>query len=545
MPIVFGGSTLKYGSLYSVVSLTSSSLHCLLAGPITFSTPAAPARIKTASCSLVGESERSCEVVLSGEALPAGTSFSISLDEIDENGDVIADTTPISLSDKFGGEIDDSALTTHTLSITLFPVPQLMKYSGRYRITSLSISSAPTAPTAVEQTATFNVPAEPARIVGIWGKLDASGNTTSITLCGRQIARGSYTVKLNSESGPSFPISFSGEMSDETNSSVASVPIFGDSPVLSFGVTYTLFSVTPTSSPSTSLLIDASPNSFVISEPTRLISVSPLLSATLETVTLTLGGRCFDVGDYSVKLQLTSPSPGTPFEVACSAVSETELEVTLPISSSDASSVEFGDVLSVLSLKNESSSAILDISTFSIPHPPRVDNASFSFCSDLNTTFSVTLCGTDLPSHERFLVVLDSNHSFEIEFSKGDFGTSVEMALGWEDTLEYNTEYGIVSITNEESGRVVFVGSSLSFRTGKRPKKIVVFFDSSSLDCSRLCGSEDSPCSSMDSAWMIASNVGALDISLRLILNATLSSPIVCLLNGIVVVEKEHRRNRH
>ncbi|KAK2955966.1 hypothetical protein BLNAU_9126 [Blattamonas nauphoetae] len=409
-----------------------------------------------------------------------------------------------------------------------------MRYSGRYRITSLSISSAPT---AVENTATFKVPAEPARIVGIWGKLDASGNTTSITLRGRQIATGSYTVRLNSESGHWFDISFSDEKRDERNSSVASVPIFGDSPVLWFGVTYTLFSVTRTS-PSTSLLIDANPMSFILSEPSRLISVSPLLSATLETVTLTLGGRCFAVGDFTVKLQVTSPSLGTPFEVACSAVSETELEVTLPISSSDASSVEFGDVLSVLSLKSESSSAILDISKLSIPHPPRVDNASFSFCSDLKTTFSVTLQGVDLPTNERFLVVLDSNHSFEIEFSKTDCGTSVEMVIGWEDTLEYDTEYGIVSITNEESGRVVFVGSSLSFRTGKRPKKIVVFFDSSSLDCSRLCGSEERPCSSMDCAWMIASNVGALDISLRLILNATLSSPIVCLLNGIVVVEK-------
>ncbi|KAK2955965.1 hypothetical protein BLNAU_9125 [Blattamonas nauphoetae] len=427
--VVFGGSTLKYGTSYSVVSLTSSSLQCSLDKPIAFSTPAAPARIKTASCSLVGELQRSGEVVVSGEALPAGTSFSISLDEIDESGDVIASTTPISLSDRFGGEIGDAGLTTHTLTIALFPIPQLMKYSGRYRITSLSISSAPT---AVEQTATFNVPAEPS----------------------------------------------------------------------------------------------------------RLLSLSPLLSASLETVTLTLGGRCFDVGDFTVKLQVTSPSSGTPFEVACSAVSETELEVTLPISSSEASSVEFGDVLSVLSLKNESSSAILEMSTFSIPHPPRVDNASFSFCSDLNTTFSVTLRGTDLPSNEQFLVVLDSHDSFEMEFSKDGSGTSVEMALGWEDTLEYDTEYGIVSITNEDTGRVVFVGSSLSFTTGKRPKKIVVFFDSSSLDCSRLCGSEDSPCSSMDSAWMIASNVGALDISLRLILNSTLSSRIVCLQNGIVVVEK-------
>ncbi|KAK2953825.1 hypothetical protein BLNAU_11228 [Blattamonas nauphoetae] len=649
------GSTLKYGTLYTVVSLTSSSLHCSLVGSITFETPAAPPRIKTASCSLVGPLQRSGAVVLTGEALPAGESFSISLDEIDKNGNVIAGTTPITLSDTFDGVIGDAGLTTHTLSIELFPVAQLMKYSRRYRITSLAISTVPTVRTAVEETATFEVPAEPARIVGIWVELDSSGNTTSVTLRGRQIAKGSYTVRLNSESGPWFDLSFSDGVGDERNSSVASVSIFGDSPVMSFGTTYTLFSVIPTSSPSTPLLIDANPNSFTISEPSRitditigdfsdaqkteatltmtgralkantdyamhvtgqpkstslmgantepdkrtitvrsdstdpsescsktikffplssaevlfgyeyvvdsvsldgstllhnsdlsfftpeepsrLISISPVLAASLETVTLTFGGRCFD-GSFSVGLQVTSPTSGTQFELQCSTVSETELTLTLPISTSDVSSVEFGDVLSVHSLKSDSSSAILEMSTFSIPHPPRVDTASFSFCSDLNTTFSVTLGGTDLPSHERFVVVLDSSHSFEVVITNSSSGTSAEMAIGWTDSLQYDTDYRIVSISNEESGKIVFIDSSVTFTTEKRPKQIVVFFDSSSSDSSRLCGRKDEPCSSMDSAWKIASNVGASDVSLRLILNATLSSPIVCLSNGIVVVEK-------
>ncbi|KAK2952576.1 hypothetical protein BLNAU_12404 [Blattamonas nauphoetae] len=443
--VVFGGSTLKYGTSYTVVSLRSPSLNCSLDGPITFETPAAPARIKTASCSLVGELKRHVEVVLTGEAFPAGSSFSISLVQIDDVGNVIADTSPITLSDTFDGVIGGTALTTHTLSIALFPVPQSMKYSCRYRITSLTIS---TVRTAVEDAAIFRVPAEPTRIVGIWGELDSSGNAASVTLRGRQIATGSYTVRLNSES---------------------------------------------------------------------------VLAASLETVTLTFGGRCFDVGDFTVNLQVISPSIGTPFEVACSTVSETELNLTLQISTSDPSSVEFGDVLSVLSLKSDSSSAILDNSTFSIPHPPRVDTASFSFYSDLNTTFSVTLRGTDLPSNERFLVVLDSNDSFEMEITNSRSGTSAEMAIGWTDSLQYDTEYRIVSIRNEESGKTVFVDSSLTFTTGQRPKRIGLFIDSSSPDSSRLCGREDEPCSSMDSAWKIASNVGALDISLRLILNATTS----------------------
>ncbi|KAK2953835.1 hypothetical protein BLNAU_11238 [Blattamonas nauphoetae] len=546
-----------------------------------------------------------------------------------------------------------SSSTELSTTMALYPVSSAeLKYGTKYTVMSVMRD---TMKLAMKDGVSFITPDEPARIVGIWGVLDKRANTVSLTLRGRQIVKGSYTVRLNSESGPSFSISFSDGLSDERNSSPTSFSLFSDSSVLSPGVTYTIFSVVPTSLPSTSILIDANPNSFILSEPSRitdvtigslsdaqkteatltmtglelepntdykmhvtghpkstslmranteadkrtitirsdssdpsetgsktikfyplssadllfgyeyyvdsvtldgstllqnsglsfstpieparLISISPVLSASLETVSLTFSGRCFD-GDFTVNLQVTSPTQGTQFELQCSSLYATELTLTLPISSHDLSSVEFGDVLSVLSLKNDSSSAILEMSTFSIPHPPRVETAAFSFCSDLNTTFSVTLCGTDLPSNERFLVVLDSDYSFEIVITNSSSGTSTEMAIGWTDSLQYDTEYRIVSIRNEETGRNVFVDSSVTFTTEKRPNQIVVFFDSSSSDSSRLCGKKDEPCSSMDSAWKIASNVGASDVSLRLILNATLSSPIVCLSNGIVVVEK-------
>ncbi|KAK2953841.1 hypothetical protein BLNAU_11244 [Blattamonas nauphoetae] len=347
--------------------------------------------------------------------------------------------------------------TTLSTTVSLYPIDSAeLKYGTKYTVISVLRD---TTSLAVKDGLSFTTPDEPARIVGIWAELDSSGNMTLVTLRGRQIVTGSYTVRLNSESGPSFSISFSDGVSDERNSSVATVPIFGDSPILSFGTTYTLFSVVPTSSPSTPLLIDPNPNSFLISEPSRLVSISPVLAASLETVTLTFGGRSFDVGSFTVKLFVTSPTLGIPFDVACSTVSETELTLILPISSHDLSNVEFGDVLSVLSLKNGSSSAILEMSTFSIPHPPRVDTASFSFCSDLNTTFSVTLRGTDLPSHERFVVVLDSSHSFEVVITNSCSGTSAEMAIGWTDSLQYDTEYRIVSIRNEETGRNVFIDS--------------------------------------------------------------------------------------
>ncbi|KAK2956310.1 hypothetical protein BLNAU_8677 [Blattamonas nauphoetae] len=532
--VVFGGSTLKYGTTYTVVSLTSSSLHCSLDGTIMFETPATPPRIKTASCSLVGELLRDGQVVLSGEGFPAGTPFSISLDETDENGDVIPNTTPISLSDKFGGMIGDPALNTHPLSITLFPLPQLMKYSCRYRITSLSISGVLT---AVEETATFRVPTEPARIVGIWVKLDSSGNTTSITLRGRQIAKGSYTVTLNSESGPSFEISFLDELREERNSSISSVSIFGSSAILSFDTTYTLFSATPISSQSDNLLIDADPNYFLIAEPARVISTFPVLSVDLQNVSINLEGRAFLFTSFTAQLQVTSPTTSSPFTTTATRMSNEELTLTLPILSGTPI-VKFGDEIAILSLTNGSTDVILDCSTFVIPHPPKVTSAECRFSNSLHTTIAIELNGTDLPLHTPFLVTLDSGDDFEITFDSTLTGSTAEMAIGWSDSLQYSRTYQILSIQNEETSQTIFVEHLVTFSTGPAPSPIIVFCDSSSSDSSRLCGTSERACSSMDSAWKVGGMTGSLDVSIRIKQNATLSNTVTCLAGGVVVVEK-------
>ncbi|KAK2950987.1 hypothetical protein BLNAU_14065 [Blattamonas nauphoetae] len=443
-------------------------------------------------------------------------------------------TSPITLFDTFGGEIDGPALTTHTLSIALFPLPQLMKYSSRYRIASLSISAVLT---AVEETATFGVPTEPARIVGIWEDLDSSGNTTSITVRGRQIAKGSYTVKLNSESGPSFVVSFVDELSDERNSSISSVSIFGESVVLSFDTTYSLFSVAPTSSPSSSLLIDANPKSFMISEPARVMSAFPVLSIDLQTASVSISGRAFLFASFAARLQITFPSTSSPFITKATRISQEELEMTLPILSGTPN-VTFGDEITILSLTNGSAEIILDCSTFVIPHPPRVTSAVCHFISSLNTTIRIELNGTDLPLHTRFLVTLDSGDSFEITFGSTVTGSTAEMTIGWPDTLQYSTTFRIVSIRNEDTTQTIFMEDPVSFSTGSVPSAVVVFCDSSSSDSSRFCGTSERPCSSMDSAWKVGAMTGSLDVSIRIKVSASLSNTVSCLAHGIVVVEK-------
>ncbi|KAK2942690.1 hypothetical protein BLNAU_22387 [Blattamonas nauphoetae] len=640
--VVFGGSKLKYGTTYTISSLTSDTLHFALDGSLSFQTPDEPARI-VGIWGELAETGNTTSITVRGRQIAKGSytvrlnsadgiSFQISfLDELsDERNSSISSVSifgesavlsfgmtytlfsvtpsafpsdallidadpksfmisePSRITDITIGSLSDDLRTTATLTMTgraleanrdyeihLSGVPKTssstatnaeadvrtirmrtdssnptkcgskgvvfyphdsadLLFGYEYKVDSVSVDGSP-----ILQNAglSFCTPDEPTRIIGIWGELDSTGNTTSITVRGRQIAKGSYTVKLNSADGISFEISFLDDLSDERNSSVSSVSIFGESAVLSFGMTYTLFSVAPTSSPSASLLIDANPKSFMFYEPARVMSAFPVLSIDLQTVTVSISGRAFLSASFAAQLQITSPTTSSPFPTTSTRISNEELEMTLPILSGTPN-ITFGDKITIQSLTNGSSEIILDRSTFVIPQPPQVTSAECHFVSSLNTTITIELNGTDLPLHTAFLVRLDSGDSFEITFGSTLTGSTTEMAIGWPDTLQYSTRYRIVSIRNEETTQTIFVDDQVSFSTDPVPLAIVVFCDSSSFDSSRLCGTNERPCSSMDSAWKVGAMTNSLEVTFRIKLNTTLSNTVSCLARGMVVVEK-------
>ncbi|KAK2942691.1 hypothetical protein BLNAU_22388 [Blattamonas nauphoetae] len=509
-------------TLFSVAPTSSPSASLLIdADPKSF-TISESARITDITIgSLSDNLKTTATLTMTGRALEANRDYEIHLSGVPKT----------SSSTATNAEADVRTIRMRTDSSN--PTKYLL-FGYEYKVDSVSVDGSP-----ILQNAglSFCTPDEPTRIIGIWGELDESGNTTSITVRGRQIAKGSYTVKLNSESGPSFEISFLDDLSDERNSSISSVSIFGESPVLSFGMTYTLFSVVPTSSPSASLLIDADPKSFMISEPARVISAFPVLTIDLQTATVSLSGRAFLFASFTAQLQITSPTTSSPFTTTATRISNEALEMTLPILSGSPN-VTFGNEITILSLTNESSEIILDCSTFVIPQPPQVTSAECHFISSLNTTIRIELNVTDLPLHTAFLVRLDSGDSFEITFDSTVTGSSAELAIGWSDTLQYSTIYRIVSIRNEETTQTIFVDDQVSFSTGPVPSAIIVFCDSSSSDSSRLCGTSERPCSSMDSAWKVGAMTNSLEVTFRIKLNTTLSNTVSCLARGMVVVEK-------
>ncbi|KAK2946849.1 hypothetical protein BLNAU_18228 [Blattamonas nauphoetae] len=191
---------------------------------------------------------------------------------------------------------------------------------------------------------------------------------------------------------------------------------------------------------------------------------------------------------------------------------------------------------------------------------PTITSAECHFASTLNTTIKIKLTGTDLPLHIPFLVTLDSGDTFEVEFDSAEAGLSTEMAIGWPDTLQYDTTYQIVSIENKYIGwpdtlqydttyqivsienkyigQPVLMGESVSFSTDPAPSSIIVFCDSSSSHSSRLCGTLARPCGSMDLAWSISAMTQSLAVSIRIDQTATLSRTISCPSNGNVLITK-------
>ncbi|KAK2950587.1 hypothetical protein BLNAU_14479 [Blattamonas nauphoetae] len=615
-------SEIQFNTTYSIVSVTKGGEHVLL-NQTSVTTPLGPI-LEKVDAALNMSNKNNVLLTLTGSRMMAGVHTLTFVDQ--------GQSTPMSIS------VSINSVTSGSVEEVVYGGSKL-KYGKRYFVSSLTSN---TLHFALNGSVSFLIPDEPVRIVGIWGELASDGNSTLITLRGRQIAEGSYNVRLNSADGPSFVVSFDDEMSEERNSSVVSVSIFGSSPLLSFDTTYTLFSVAPTSSPSAYLIIDAKPKSFSNAEPSRLIGidVSAFSTAQKDSVTLTVSGRALkakttytlsvrgepistssqwnaDAHTTTLSVVSTASSPSesascavvlyplssadlrygylysiewmkegsakllqnaalsfeTPLEPArvtsafpvlsinlqtvtvslwtclpsrllhsstpttATRISTEKLELTLSLLTGSPS-IQFGDEIRILSLMNDTTDVILDCSTIVIPHPAEVLSAESHFVHSLNTTVTIELTGTDLPLHTPFLVTLDSGDTFDITFNSTVKGSTTEMAIGWSDTLQFSQTYRIVSIKNEDTNQVVFVGDSVSFSTDPAPLPIIVFCDSSSSDSSRLCGTSEKACRSMDSAWKVGAMTGSLDVSIRIKVRATLSNTISCLGNGIVVVEK-------
>ncbi|KAK2953689.1 hypothetical protein BLNAU_11410 [Blattamonas nauphoetae] len=174
---------------------------------------------------------------------------------------------------------------------------------------------------------------------------------------------------------------------------------------------------------------------------------------------------------------------------------------------------------------------------FRVPDPPTLTDVHFSFATTSNTTFRLILEGTDFPVGETFLVSLkDFSDRIEVTFATPSEGSSAELALGWSDSLQFDTAYPLVSVVHKGSSGFSMPFTGLTLETGTRPDPLFLFANDSGSSDPKFCGSVARPCSSVDVAWMIVDAYSPQIVSLVLDEATLLSSPVVVVSRHAVVL---------
>ncbi|KAK2942911.1 hypothetical protein BLNAU_22170 [Blattamonas nauphoetae] len=184
-------NTLKYGTEYSVVGLTSSSVVAVVSA-VPFSTPDEPIRITSTDCSLGGDQQKSALVTMTGVKLGGGRTFNVTVRKMEGSTLIGAE---IILSGTLSGE---SSSTTLTHSVLIFGTtnPQL-SFGTTYQMTKFGVDESVS---VVDTDVTFAVPSEPSRIVRIEKRQMNKDRTQMIVLLeGRALV--SRTGKLNVSDG--------------------------------------------------------------------------------------------------------------------------------------------------------------------------------------------------------------------------------------------------------------------------------------------------------------------------------------------------------
>ncbi|KAK2948857.1 hypothetical protein BLNAU_16200 [Blattamonas nauphoetae] len=113
-----------------------------------------------------------------------------------------------------------------------------------------------------------------------------------------------------------------------------------------------------------------------------------------------------------------------------------------------------------------------------------------------------------------------------------------EEAIGWPDTVKFDTSYPVVSVVRKSSPIFSIPCTGLVLSTGSQPDPLTVFANDSSHQNPKLCGNSARPCSSVDVAWMIVNAYSVQTIVLKIVTKVSLSSSIVIESGQVASFEK-------
>ncbi|KAK2946885.1 hypothetical protein BLNAU_18184 [Blattamonas nauphoetae] len=422
--------TVKYNHVYTVSSMNlSSSATSILINidACSFSTPAAPTRIISAT---------NCT---DWNQIPQSKDFKIIVRELDALSQPTG--SPIELSSSFTAE---GSSTSHTMTTPIFgETSAKLQFEKSYVITDLLISGMST---VVDSDVTFKVPAEPSRLISI-GPMTYSNQDreVSVSLSGVKLS-GTYWIVLKSNTSTAdvnVSVSFS-----ETGSGELKGILYSQALPLSMNMTYdTVYKIVGMEDSSQKPIFFESGLTFeTMKEPTRIEDGKCQLNPVRDNVIMTLTGRVLSPGDYSVVLTHSETSKSRT--ITGSVNNEGNVECSHSVDTNEEDSLVFGEMYSISSAHRDGSPIhVTSGLTLQIPRPPKVTEA-IVHPNTLNTAVTIELLGTGLDLQGNYSVALVDGQSFTILFNAESKVTSPPLLIGLQDTLQFDTNYTLKSITN-------------------------------------------------------------------------------------------------
>ncbi|KAK2953933.1 hypothetical protein BLNAU_11193 [Blattamonas nauphoetae] len=451
--------TLKYGTEYSVVKMTSSSIVAVVTAQ-PFSTPAEPIRITAAACSLGGDQQKSALVTLTGVKLGGGKDFKVTVRKM-------VGSTPT------GGEIvlsgtltGGSSSTTHIHDVVIFgPANPLLSYETKYLITKFTVDGEVS---VVNADVTFSVDPEPARIIGLKTReLNNVRTKMIVSLEGRALL--SRTGKLSLTNGIKTLEWLSDVVIvDDTNCTTEfTVGNEETSDQLKYGEEYTLKGSWTTS---TGFHVEDG-ITITVPHPPRITSIVPQKEVSTSSFVLSVSGEYLPSGqtftvtltsDHTFDILFSSAIAGTAtIQIGRSGEVEYDTEYT------------FKSIIRKEEGKDDEH-ILFSAATFKTPLGPTLSSISSPFHSSNPNFLNLSLTTARMPS-EDFTLTLKTTQtpiesvSFTITPTDVSAGFLLVEVYEQPDTLKYGTEYSVVKMA---SSSIVAVVTAQPFSTPAEPIRI-------------------------------------------------------------------------
>ncbi|KAK2963875.1 hypothetical protein BLNAU_952 [Blattamonas nauphoetae] len=343
----------------------------------------------------------------------------------------------------------------------------------------------------------FTTPAIP-KLLFIVSTLNPENlNEAMLLITVDKIFAGLYSLVVFDESDPSkTPISL-GQIAFPSSDGPKTEPLnvlVRPNGKISFGRTYTVLSLA-----SSSLSVSHSSQTFQL--PSLLQSASCALKLdNCDVLHLTIAGLGFPASEGFVlsiiEVDDDDVKNGTMFTLSGS-FSEMEGETKhILTTTTDPAELQRAKRYEITQCSVMNRQTVLDGRIiFRVPKPPVLSAAEFAWASSSHTTFRLVLVGDDLPQDAVFVVKLDGfEEDVEVVFESTKRGVSAELALGWTDTINFNSSYDLLSVAQKDSPSISISCAGLSLQTLLCPDPSATFLKKKGVFEVEIVGAMLIPC---------------------------------------------------